>query len=221
MVGLQTMIQLTPLILLYVLQVTTKHDVEDAKANVDYGVYSPSNKLLQNGNGVTDGEVELHAAAESQGPWKICFRVSGGKLLRPSVIVDISYFSITFEDYDGDTFEWEYDVADGDGKSEHEVDKDELASHQQVSDIVQGLEKLDHYLRNVTNEQRFLYARTVRHLKTAQSTLSRTYSYYSFVYLVIILASMSQILVIRLMFKKVCCESSLSLLVFDMAPFSW
>lgn len=182
---------------------TTKHDVEDAKANVDYGVYSPSNKLLQNGNGVTDGEVELHAAAESQGPWKICFRVSGGKLLRPSVIVDVSYFSITFEDYEGDTFEWEYDAVDGDSKSEHEVDKDELASHQQVADIVQGLEKLDHYLRNVTNEQRFLYARTVRHLKTAQSTLSRTYSYYSFVYLVIILASMSQILVIRLMFKKV------------------
>ena len=79
--------------------VTTKHDVEDDKANVDYGVYGPSNALLTSERGVSEGEIDLHTAAEAAGPYKLCVRVSGGKLLRPSVIVDISYFSVF---YDGD-----------------------------------------------------------------------------------------------------------------------
>jgi hypothetical protein len=180
--------------------VTTKHDVEDAKANVDFGLYSPTNTLLKNQNGVTEGELDFTAQADGIGPWKFCVRVSGGKLLRPSVIVDITYFSVNFDDVD-EGFDWE---DEHDGHEDADVDKSDLARHDQIVDISSGLSRLDRYLVNVTNEQRFLYARTVRHLKTASSTLSRTYWYYIAVYGAICLASVSQILVIRLMFKKVC-----------------
>lgn len=176
--------------------VTTKHDVEDDKANIDYGIYAPNNALLKSENGVTEGEIDLRAGAEGQGPWKLCVRVSGGKLLRPSVIVDITYFSVYYDGDDGPSFDWH------DEESTTEVDHESMATHEQISNIAQGLGRLDRYLVNVTNEQRFLYARTLRHLKTAKSTLSRTKWYYSGIYMAICLASFSQIVVIRLMFKK-------------------
>lgn len=178
--------------------VTTKHDVEDDKANIDYGIYAPNNALLKSDNGVTEGEVDLRAGAEAQGPWKFCVRVSGGKLLRPSVIVDITYFSVYYDGDDGPSFDWQEEES----SSTENVDHENMATHEQISDISQGLGRLDRYLANVTHEQRFLYARTLRHLKTAKSTLSRTKWYYTGIYTAICVASFSQIVVIRLMFKK-------------------
>ena len=175
--------------------VTTKHDVEDDKANVDYGVYGPSNALLTSEHGVSEGEIDLHTAAEAAGPYKLCVRVSGGKLLRPSVIVDISYFSVF---YDGD--EMGLDLHDS---SDEKGDvKETLATHEQIEDIEHGLAKLDRFLHNVTSETRFLYARTLRHLRTSESTLSRTKWYYATLYSFIIVASVVQIMVIRFLFRK-------------------
>ena len=48
---------------------------------------------------------------------------------------------------------------------------------QQVEEVTQGLQRLDFYLTNVTHEQRYLYARTIRHLRTAESTHGRTFGY--------------------------------------------
>ena len=47
----------------------------------------------------------------------------------------------------------------------------------QVEEVTQGLQRLDFYLTNVTHEQRYLYARTIRHLRTAESTHGRTFGY--------------------------------------------
>ena len=175
--------------------VTTKHDVEDDKANVDYGVYGPSNALLTSEQGVSEGEIDLHTAAEAAGPYKLCVRVSGGKLLRPSVIVDISYFSVF---YDGDDMGLDlHDSSDEKGDM-----KETLATHEQIEDIELGLAKLDRFLHNVTSETRFLYARTLRHLRTSESTLSRTKWYYATLYSFIIVASVVQIMVIRFLFRK-------------------
>ena len=69
--------------------------------------------------------------------------------------------------------------------------------------MTHGLHRLDHYLHNVTNEQRYLYARTERHLRTAKSTLTRTFWYYSAIYGTICLASFSQLVGVRVMFRKV------------------
>jgi hypothetical protein len=177
--------------------VTTKHDVEDDKANVDYGMYSPSNKLLTSGQGASDGDIETNAVAESSGPYKLCVRVSGGKLLRPSVIVDISYFSVYYDGDDAGSIDFHSGEDAG-----AENDKDHLATHEQISDIETGLAKLDRYMHNVTSETRFLYARTLRHLRTAQSTLARTKWYYFAVYSIIVSASVAQIAVIRFLFRK-------------------
>lgn len=76
-------------------------------------------------------------------------------------------------------------------------------SAEQIEVLQHGLQRLDHYLANVTNEQRYLYARTARHLRTAESTLQRTFWYYTAIYGTICLASFSQLVGVRMMFKKV------------------
>lgn len=182
------------------MQVTSKYGTEETKAAVDYGVYGPDNVLLQHENGVSEAEVGVHAVG-SNGPWRICFRVSSGALLRPSVIVKLSYFVVNFDEYVSEGFDWEdTENVHADPNKPH---PDELGSREQIESLQHGLLRLDHYLHNVTNEQRHLYSRTMRHMKTAQSTLRRTFWYYSALYVVICLASFSQLVVVRMMFKKV------------------
>jgi hypothetical protein len=62
-----------------------------------------------------------------------------------------------------------------------------------VEEVSQGLQRLDYYLLNVTNEQRYLYARTARHLRTAESTHARTLWYMLLICGTIILASFVQV----------------------------
>lgn len=64
---------------------------------------------------------------------------------------------------------------------------------EQVEEVTQGLQRLDYYLMNVTNEQRYLYARTVRHLRTAQSTHARALGYMLLICGTIVLASFVQV----------------------------
>lgn len=98
----------------------------------------------------------------------------------------------------GTAFEWQ--AEDGD-QAIPEVDPSMLGTQDQIKELQQGLMKLDHYLRNVTNEQRYLYARTVRHLKTAKSTHNRAFWYSLLVSLVIAAASFVQVAGVRMMFK--------------------
>jgi len=62
-----------------------------------------------------------------------------------------------------------------------------------VQEVTQGLQRLDYYLMNVTNEQRYLYARTVRHLRTAESTHARTLGYMLLICGTIVAASFVQV----------------------------
>lgn len=79
-----------------------------------------------------------------------------------------------------------------------------------MENLQHGLQRLDHLLLNVTHEQRYLYARTARHLRTAQSTLARTFWYYTAIYGTICLASFSQLVGVRLMFKRVSDEAKIA-----------
>ena len=63
----------------------------------------------------------------------------------------------------------------------------------QVAELSSGLQRLDHLLLNVTHEQRYLYARTVRHLRTVQSTHSRALWYQLLIYFFIVLTSFAQV----------------------------
>lgn len=135
-------------------------------------------------------------AKGGRGPWRVCFRVSSGALLRPSVTVQLNYFLVTYEEYLQDGFEWENE------NEHHAIDPKDLGTKEQIESLEHGLLRLDHYLLNVTHEQRFLYSRTVRHLRTAESTLRRTFWYYSAIYSVICLASFSQLVAVRVMFRK-------------------
>ncbi|GAB4814798.1 hypothetical protein N2152v2_001844 [Parachlorella kessleri] len=141
------------------------------------------------------------AGCNSLGPWRACFRVSRGQILRPSVIVKVSYFTINQMTLVGTSFEWERDAAKL-GVNPGQMDTTALGSAEQVAELSQGLQRLDHLLLNVTHEQRYLYARSVRHLRTVQSTHSRTLWYQLLIYFFIVLTSFAQAVGVRLMFKN-------------------
>ena len=54
----------------------------------------------------------------------------------------------------------------------------------------------------MTHEQRHLYARTVRHLRTAKSTYARTLGYMLLICGTIVCASLVQVLGVRMMFNS-------------------
>lgn len=66
-------------------------------------------------------------------------------------------------------------------------------TNDQVQSLADGLQRLDYYLHNVTNEQRYLSSRTERHLQTVRSTHSRALWYYVALYGVIVAASFAQV----------------------------
>lgn len=72
---------------------------------VDYAIYDPSGASIHHEDGVGDGEVGMHGVG-GRGPWRACFRVTAA-LLRPSVMVRLTYFSINHEEYMSEAFEWE------------------------------------------------------------------------------------------------------------------
>lgn len=179
------------------------------------------------------------------------------QILRPSVIVKISYFTVNSMSLVGTSFEWQRSAAPADAPAAVDpkhLGKELAAPHphvmgctcstparrasacgvplgclgcllrfhgrtrpvslppaslrppagtvEQVEEVTQGLQRLDHYLMNVTNEQRYLYARTVRHLRTAESTHGRTLGYMLLICGTIVLASFVQVMGVRMMFKN-------------------
>lgn len=158
---------------------------------------------MRHENGISEVETELEVEG-GRGPWQLCFRVSSGALLRPSVHVKIPYFFISLEDLTGD-FDWEDSYDDEYTPQPGTVD---LGKKEQVESLQLGLMRLDRYLLNVTNEQRFLHARTVRHLKTVESTLGRTFWYYCAIYLLICTTSLAQMWAVRFLFKRVSCSNT-------------
>jgi hypothetical protein len=69
-------------------QISSRYGTETNKAQVDWTVTSPGGALVHSEQAVSESEVELHAQG-GQGPWKACFKVTRGQVLRPSVIVKV------------------------------------------------------------------------------------------------------------------------------------
>ena len=178
------------------MQVTTTYGSEEEKAAVDFAVYAPDGRVIRSQDRVDGTEFGMEAHG-GRGPWRACFRVSSGAVLRPSVILKLTYFIVSNEDILGDNFDWQS------GGDAVKINPEHLGTKEQIASLEHGLLRLDHYLMNVTQEQRYLYARTLRHLKTAESTLWRTFWYYLAIYGTICLASFSQLVIVRVMFRKV------------------
>lgn len=178
--------------------VSSRYGGESNKASVDMTVYDPRGEQIYQEEGMTETEAAVNGDG-GQGPWRVCFKVSRGQILRPSVIVKVSYFTVNQVNLVGTNFEWQQD--EGTAGSAGAVDPSELGSAQQVADMSSGLQRLDTLLMNVTYEQRYLYARTVRHLRTVESTHARALWYQLLIYFFIILTSFAQAVGVRLMFK--------------------
>lgn len=176
--------------------ISSRYGAEGNQATVDVKVYNPAGVVIHEELGQSEGELTVETTG-GQGPWRICFRVAKGQILRPSVMVKLTYFTVNADSMLGTAFEWEDDA--------HPLplmDPSMLGSKEQIERLSQGLMRLDHYLTNVTNEQRYLYARTVRHLKTSQSTHTRAFWYSLAIFSTVALASFAQVAGVRLMFKK-------------------
>lgn len=178
--------------------ITSRYGSESSRAAVDVVIYDPAGQQIHKEDGVSETELAVSGDG-AQGPWRVCFRVSRGQILRPSVIVKVTYFTVNQLTLVGTSFEWERDGTKGE---QPELDVNVLGSAQQVADLSAGLQRLDHLLLNVTHEQRYLYARTVRHLRTVESTHSRTLWYQLLIYFFIVLTSFAQAVGVRLMFKN-------------------
>lgn len=181
--------------------ITSRYGTEANKAAVDFTVYGPDGNSVHKEDSVSETEIAVTAEG-GQGPWRACFRVSKGQILRPSVIVKISYFTVNSMSLVGTSFEWQRDSAGTGAGPPGTVDPKHLGTVEQVEEVTEGLQRLDYYLMNVTNEQRYLYARTVRHLRTAESTHTRTLMYMLLICTTIVAASVVQVLGVRMMFKS-------------------
>ncbi|PSC70489.1 transmembrane emp24 domain-containing p24beta3-like [Micractinium conductrix] len=180
--------------------ITSRYGTEANKAAVDFNVYGPNGDSVHKEESVSETEIAVTAEG-GRGPWRACYRVSKGQILRPSVIVKLTYFTVNSMSLVGTSFEWQRDAAPA-GPAPATIDASSLGTVEQVQEVTSGLQRLDHYLMNVTNEQRYLYARTVRHLRTAESTHGRTLGYMLLICGTIVAASFVQVLGVRMMFNS-------------------
>lgn len=168
---------------------------------MDVRILNPQGVEIYSEGGVSQSEISTTSEG-GRGPWRVCFKISRGKILRPSVMVKVLYFTINHMNLLGTAFEWQRGAAaTTTPPANQKVDLQSLGSAEQVEALAQGLQRLDHYLVNVTHEQRYLSARTIRHLATVQSTHRRTFWYYLALYSMVVLAAFAQVVGVRLMFK--------------------
>ena len=177
---------------------TSRYGTEANRAAVDLTIYGPGGETAHKEDGISDTEVAVTAIG-GRGPWKACFKVSRGQILRPSVLVKLTYFTVNQMSLVGTTFEWQ---RHGPTEPRPQEDPKSLVTREQVDELSLGLQRLDYYLHNVTNEQRYLYARTLRHLKTVQSTHTRAFWYYLLTNSVIVLSAFAQVVGIRMLFRN-------------------
>ena len=174
-------------------QVSSRHGTEDNKAAVDWKLYDSQGNVVHEEDGMTSIDVTVPGIGGPE-PWRACFKVSRRHLLRPSVIVEISYFTVNSPPLGGTHFAWQRPAPKGAAPVDvAKVNPAELGTAEQVESLSEGLQRLDYYIHNVTNEQRYLSRRTDRHMQTVRSTHTRALWYYMALYLVIIAASFSQV----------------------------
>lgn len=180
--------------------VTSRFGTETSRASVDFTLLDPEGQVIHREEGASETEVAVTARG-GRGPWRACFKISRGPVLRPSVMVKVSYFTVNHMSLVGTKFEWQRGGGGQAGGAAAQLDPQLLGTSEQVAELSRGLQRLDYYLQNVTNEQRFLYSRAVRHLRTVESTHARAFWYYFLIYSVIMMASTAQVLGVRMMFK--------------------
>lgn len=182
-------------------QVTSRYGTEETKATVDFTLYDPLGRTLHFEESVGSSEVAMTGSG-GRGPWRACFKVSRRQILRPSVIVRLSYFTVNSPTLIGTHFEWQRGQHADAGATKpdaaaalaaSEVKPEQLGTAEQVTALMEGLQRLDFYLHNVTNEQRYLSSRSDRHLRTVRSTHARALWYNLAVYAAIVLAAFAQV----------------------------
>lgn len=159
---------------------------------MDWVLYDPAGNAIHKEDAITSTEITAPGVG-GQGPWKACFKVSRRHLLRPSVMVEITHFTVNSPSLVGTHFEWQRPAPKGSVPLDlSTVKPGELGTTDQVEGLAEGLQRLDYYIHNVTNEQRYLSRRADRHMQTVRSTHARTLWYYIALYLTIVAASFAQ-----------------------------
>lgn len=73
---------------------------------MDFTLYDPAGRIIHSEVAVSSAEATVTGHG-GQGPWRACFKVSRQQILRPSVIVRLSYFTVNSPTLVGTHFEWQ------------------------------------------------------------------------------------------------------------------
>jgi hypothetical protein len=190
--------------------VADEYGSEAYRGAIDLTVHDPAGKEIHHANAIQDDEISVDAHGV-KGPWKLCFKVHrGGSYRPPSLLLELSYFTVNHRSLVGTSYEWEKSTqhplppdAHLDHPAAalaHHADKEHMATAEQVETLMEGLSMLDVHLQGVEHEQHHLQLRATRHLKTVRSTHRRTLVYYLAIYAAIVLSSFLQVLGVRYMF---------------------
>lgn len=154
--------------------VVVDHDVfwRDDHAEVDFTVTAPTGTVILSQKGTAGHKFDFRAPRT--GSYSFCFHNNG-----------IVPETITFY------------VHVGHIPSEHDLAKDE-----HLNPVTVKIAELREALEAVSAEQQYLRARDTRHRYTAESTRKRLVGYTMAEYLALIVASVSQVFLIRRMFNK-------------------
>lgn len=87
-------------------QISSRYGTEATKATVDFTLYDPAGRIIHSEVAVSSAEATVTGHG-GQGPWRACFKVSRQQILRPSVIVRLSYFTVNSPSLVGTHFEWQ------------------------------------------------------------------------------------------------------------------
>ncbi|KAH7434222.1 hypothetical protein KP509_06G006400 [Ceratopteris richardii] len=139
---------------------------------IDFSVTAPSGLVVLSHQGTSGEKFEFRAP--KAGPYKFCFH---NKVGSPE---DVAFYAHV-----------------GHIPNDHDLAKDEHLDPVNVK-----IAELREALEAISSEQQYLRARDLRHRRTAESTQKRLLGYTAAEYLALILASLSQVLLIRRMFSK-------------------
>eukprot|EP00210_Caulerpa_lentillifera_P007311 g6988.t1 len=182
--------------------VANKYGEETSRGTVDVYAKNPDGEIIYKNEGVKEDTFSLVGRGSPSG-WEVCFKISHAESsVQHSLTIELSYFTVNMRALVGTGHEKMKDSGSSDLGLGVDVDVDSLAKTEDIGKVASALRSLYIQLSSIRQMERFLKMRTERHMKTVKSTHRRTLFWSSIEALVIISASLVQVLVVQRFFNS-------------------
>lgn len=180
--------------------VANKYGEETSRGTVDVYAKNPDGQVIYTNDGVKEDTFSLVGRGSPSG-WEVCFKISQTESsVQHSLTIELSYFTVNMRALVGTGHEKMKDS--GSVEQALEVDVESLAKTEDIGKVASALRSLHIQLSSIRQMERFLKMRTDRHMKTVKSTHRRTLFWSAIEALVIISASLVQVLVVQRFFNS-------------------